>query len=198
MRKKDQMKPLGLALTAAPLIALSVAACGTASSTQPSKAAASAPVTVAAASASPTAAAAAQFAAAADRICAVQNQRETALGPGLINADIVPVTRLPKAAAYLEKVIAIKNYGLPALRQLAAAGPAADQAAREAYVRDFQKVTADYQDAARAARAGNQRAFRADFDKVAPHGYPTGPDQVALDHATTVFPFKACGKFPGL
>jgi hypothetical protein len=22
--------------------------------------------------------------------------------------------------------------------------------------------------------------------------------QVALDHATTVFPFKACGKFPGL
>jgi hypothetical protein len=40
---------------------------------------------------------------AADRICAVQNQRETALGPGLINADIVPVTRLPKAAAYLER-----------------------------------------------------------------------------------------------
>ena len=192
------MKPSRLALTAAPLIALSVAACGTASSTQAPNAAGSTRATVAAASATPAAAAAAQFAAAADRICAVQNQRETALGPGLINADIVPVTRLPKAAAYLEKIVAIKNYGLPALRQLAAAGPAADLAARQAYVRDFQKVTADYQDAARAALAGNLTAFRADFDRVAPHGYPTGPDQVALDHATTAFPFKACGKFPGL
>jgi hypothetical protein len=55
----------------------------------------------------------------------------------------VPVARLPKAAAYLEKIIAIKNYGLPALRQLAATGPAADLAARQAHVRDFQKVTAD-------------------------------------------------------
>ena len=94
--------------------------------------------------------------------------------------------------------IAIKNYGLPALRQLAATGPAADLAARQAYVRDFQQVTADYQDAAQAALQGNLTAFRADFDRVAPHGYPTGPDQVALDHATVVFPFKACGKFPGL
>ena len=194
------MKPSRLARTAAPLIALSVAACGTASSTQPPKATGSAQATVAAVSATPTtpSAAAAQFAAAADRICTVQNQQETALGPGLINADIVSVTRLPKAAAYLEKVIAIKDYGLPALRQLAAAGPAADLAARQAYVRDFQKVIADYLAAARAALAGNLTAFRADFDLVAPHGYPTGPDQVALDHATAVFPFKACGKFPGL
>jgi hypothetical protein len=115
-------------------------ACGTASSTQPPKAAGSARATAVAASATPTAAAAAQFAAAADRICAVQNQRETALGPGLINADIVPVARLPKAATYLEKIIAIKNYGLPALRQLAATGPAEDLAARQAYIRDFQKV----------------------------------------------------------
>lgn len=191
------MKPFRLARTAAPLIAFSVAACGTASSAQPPKAAGSTRAAVAAASATPTAAAA-QFAAAADRICAIQNQRETALGPGLINADIVPVARLPKAAAYLEKIIAIKNYGLPALRQLAATGPAPDLAARQAYVRDFQQVTADYQAAERAALAGNLAAFRADFDRVAPHGYPTGPDQVALDHATTAFPFKACGKFPGL
>lgn len=190
------MKPSRLALTAAPLIALSVAACGSASSSQPSTPAASARATVAAASATPTAAAAAQFAAAADRICTDQNQRETALGPGLINADIVPVTRLPKGAAYLEKVIAIKNYRLPALRQLAASGP--DLAAHQAYVRDFQKVTADYQAAAQAALAGNLTAFRAELGRVTPHGYPTGPDQVALDHATTVFPFKACGKFPGL
>ena len=192
------MKPFRLARAVAPLIAFSVAACGTASSTQPPKAAGSARAAVAAASARPTAAAPAEFAAAADRICAVQNQRETALGPGLINADIVPAAHLPKAAAYLEKIVAIKSYGLPALRQLAATGPAADLAARQAYVRDFQQVTADYQAAARAALAGNLTAFRADFDRVAPHGYPTGPDQLALDHATTAFPFKACGKFPGL
>jgi hypothetical protein len=59
-------------------------------------------------------------------------------------------------------------------------------------------VTADYQDAARAALQGNLTAFRADFGRVAPHGYPAGPDQKALDHATTAFPFKACGKSPGL
>jgi hypothetical protein len=59
-------------------------------------------------------------------------------------------------------------------------------------------VTADYQAAARAALAGNLTAFRADFDRVAPHGYPTGPDQVALDHATNAFPFKACGTLPRL
>ncbi len=59
-------------------------------------------------------------------------------------------------------------------------------------------MTADYQAAARAALAGNLTAFRADFNLVALHGYPTGPDQVALDHAATVFPFKACGKGPGL
>jgi hypothetical protein len=112
MRKKDKMKSFRLARTAVPLIAFSVAACGTASSTQPPKAADSTRAAVAAASATPAAAAAAQFAAAADRICAVQNQRETALGPGLINADIVPAVRLPKAAAYLEKIIAIKSYGL--------------------------------------------------------------------------------------
>ncbi len=187
------MNPSRLVLTAAPLIALTVAACGAAGSTPPKVT--SSPAASASAAATP---AAMRFAAAADRICAVQNQRETALGPGLINADIVPVTRLPKAAAYLEKIIAIKNYGLPALRQLAAAGPAADHAARQAYVRDFQKVTADYQAAARAALQGNLIVFRADFDRVAPHGYPTGPDQVALDHATVVFPFKACGKFAGL
>src|SRR5579864_3111973 len=101
------MKPSQLALTAAPLIALTVAACGTASSTQPPKAAAT-----------PTVSAAARFAAAADRICAVQNQREAALGNGLINADIVSVAHLPKAARYLEKVAAIRRDGLPELHQL--------------------------------------------------------------------------------
>ncbi|MBV9096299.1 MAG: hypothetical protein JO132_20905 [Streptosporangiaceae bacterium] len=182
------MKPSRLAWAAAPLIALSVAACGTASSTQPPRAAASA---------TPTASAAARFAAAADRICAVQNQREAALGNGLINADIVSVAHLPKAAHYLDKVVAIRRDGLPELRQLAAAGPAADQAEQEAFVQAYQKVITDYQDAAQAASQGNMTAFRADFSRVAPHGYPTGPDARALDRAAAPFPFKACGMSNG-
>jgi len=183
------MKPSKLILTAAPVVALGVAACGTASSTTPPKATPSART---------SAAAAAQFAAAADRICAAQNQREAALGPGLVNADIVTPAHLPRAAAYLDKIISIKISGLPELRHLAATGPAAGQAARQAFVQDFQKVTGDYQAAARAAQQGNLTAFRASFDKVAPHGYPTGPDLVALEHAMHAFPFKACGKNPGL
>lgn len=183
-----------LLLTAAALIVLGVTACGTAgtagtTSTPPSKVTAS-PLS--------TAAAALQFAAAADRICAIQNQREAALGPGLVNADIVTTAHLPKAAAYLEKIISIKTYGLPQLRQLAAAGPPADRPARQAFVLDFQKVTADYQAAASAAHQGNLTAFRADFGKVAPHGQPTGPDLMALIHAARAFPFKSCGKNPGL
>ncbi len=134
------MKPSRLALGAAPLIALTVAACGaTASSTQSPKA------TV---TATATASAAVRFAAAADRICAVQNQREAALGNGLITADIVSVAHLPKAAHYLEKVVAIRRDGLPELRQLATAGPAAAQAEQQAFVRAYQAVITDYQDAA--------------------------------------------------
>ena len=192
------MKPSRVALTAAPLIALSVAACGTAGSTQPPEAATSARPTAAVASATPAAPAVARFAAAADRICAVQNQREAALGNGLINADIVSVAHLPKAAAYLEKVVAIERDGLPALRQLAATGSAADQAEQQAFVQAAQKVIADYQDAAQAAGQGNMAAFRADFGRVAPHGYPTGPDAKAFDRASAPFPFKACGMSNGI
>jgi hypothetical protein len=179
------MKPSRLALTAAPLLALTVAACGTASSTQPPRTAAT-----------PTVSAAARFAAAADRICAVQNQREASLGNGLINADIVSVAHLPKAARYLEKVVAIRRDGLPELRQLASAGPA--QAEQQAFVQAYQTVITDYQDAAQAAIHGNMTAFRADFGRVAPHGYPTGPDAQALNRAAAPFPFKACGMSNGL
>ena len=56
----------------------------------------------------------------------------------------------------------------------------------------------DYQDAARAASQGNMTAFRADFGRVAPHGYPTGPDARALDRASAPFPFQACGKGNGI
>ncbi len=190
------MNPSRLALAAAPFIALTMAACGTASSTQPRTAASPAASTSTAAV--PAASAAARFAAAADRICAVQNQQVTALGNGLINADVVTAARLPKAAHYLEKVVAIRRDGLAGLQQLAASGPAADQAEQHAFVQAYQQVIADYQDAAQAAIRGNLTAFRADFGRVAPHGYPTGPDATALDHAAGPFPFKACGKSSGL
>ena len=188
------MKPSRLALTAAPLLALSVAACGTASPAPPRATASARPMATASARAS--ASAAAQFAAAADQICAAANQREAALGPGLINADVVSVAHLPKAAAYLGKVVAIKSGGLTALHRLAATG--SDQAARQAFVRDYQNVIADYRDAGRAASRGDMAAFRADFGRVAPHGYPTGPDARALDRAAAPFPFRACGKGSGI
>jgi hypothetical protein len=77
-------------------------------------------------------------------------------------------------------------------------GPAAGQPAQLAFVRDYARVIIDYQDAARAAHQGNMTAFRADFGKVAPHGYPTGPDARALGRASAPFPFRACGKSNGL
>lgn len=183
------MKTSRLLLTAAPVVVVALAACSSTGSTPP-KAPASSPASAVAS--------AAQFAMAADRICAVQNQREAALGPGLINADIVPRARLPKAAAYLRKIVAIKTAGLSGLRRLATSGPAGGRAAREAFVRDYEKLTADYRAAELAAGQGNLTAFRASFDRVAPHGYPTGPDMVALIHASRAFPFKDCGKNAGL
>jgi hypothetical protein len=178
------MKPSRLAMTAAPLLALGLAACTTSSTS-----------THAAGHGKPAVdLTAARFTAAADRVCAVQNQREKELGPGLVNPDIVTTAHLPKAAAYLGKVIVIRSYGQPSLTRLAADGTPADRA----FVRDYQKVVADYQAAAAAARQGNLAGFRAAFSRVAPHGYPTGPDMIALIRASRGFPFKACGKGPGL
>jgi hypothetical protein len=59
-------------------------------------------------------------------------------------------------------------------------------------------VVTDYQDAAQAAARGDMTAFRADFGRVAPHGYPTGPDAKALNHASAPFPFRACGTGDGI
>jgi hypothetical protein len=186
------MKPSRLALASAPLLAVALAACGTASTSgaQPSE--------TATARSAAAASGAARFAAAADRICAVQNQRENALGNGLVNADVVSVAHLPKAAAYLEKVVAIRLSGMSAMRQLAAAGSAAEHAEQQAFVRAFLTVVTDYQNAAEAARTGDMAAFRADFGRVAPHGYPTGPDARAFDRASAPFPFRACGMSNGI
>ncbi len=177
------MKLARFAFTATLLIALGTAACGTASSAQPPQGAATSRVP-----------AAERFAAAADRICANQNQLAAALGNGLINADIVTTAHLPKAARYLEKIVSIRRTGLPGLRRLAAAGQPADRARQQAFIQAYQKVIADYQDAAQAASQGNLAAFRTDFARVAPHGYPTGPDAKALNRASAPFPFKACGR----
>ena len=187
------MRSSRFALAAAAFILLGLTACspaGSTSSTPPAKGAATSPT--------PPVSAAARFAAAADQVCTAQNQREDALGNGLINADIVTVAHLPKAAHYLQKVVAIKRDGLPELHQLAATGPAADHAGQQAFVRAFQNVITDYQDAALAASQGDMTAFRASFDRVAPHGYPTGPDATALDRAAAPFPFKACNKGDGI
>lgn len=191
-RKKDTMKPSRLTRTAVPLLALGLAACGTGGTTPHATAAATS------AAGPATAMAAAGFATAADRVCAVQNQRERALGPGLVNPDIVTAVHLPKAAAYLDKIIAIRDYGLPALQRLVITGDPAGRAARLAFLRAYQNVVADYRAAARAAKHGDLAAFRAAFGKVAPHGYPTGPDAKAFAHAAAAFPFKQCGKAPGL
>lgn len=107
---------------------------------------------------------------------------------------MVTAAKLPKAAAYLDKIVSIKSAGLPALRQLAASGPAANRAAREALVLAVQKVIADYHAAARAAQQGSLAEFRADFGRVAPHG----PDARAAGRALAAFPFRVCGKAPGL
>jgi len=190
------MKPSRLTLASAPLLAAALAACGTASTS--SSAAKAQPSTATAVRAAAALSDAARFAAAADRICTVQNQREDALGNGLVNADVVSMAHLPKAAAYLEKVVAIRLDGMAALQRLAATGSAADQTAQQAFVRAFLTVVTDYQSAAKAARAGDMAAFRADFGRVAPHGYPTGPDARALDHAAAPFPFRACGMSNGI
>src|SRR4051812_39032571 len=49
----------------------------------------------------------AQFTKLADRICARDAKAQAALGPGLVNAELVSRAHLPTAAAYLAKIVAI-------------------------------------------------------------------------------------------
>lgn len=171
-------------LTVAMATASVLAACGRSSSKTHSSAPASS--AVAAGPRTP-------FVATADRVCADQDRQEKALGSGLVNADIVPADRLPKAADYLDKIVAIKEQGLPQLDQLAAAA-GTDQPARQAFVTAFRQVVDDYRHAATAAHNGDAVGFRSAFDRVAPHGKPDGPDAEALARAAAPFPFGACGK----
>ncbi len=89
--------------------------------------------------------------------------------------------RVRYAAGLAASVVAIRHYGLPELRQLAATGPAADRAAREAFVQAYEKVVTDYQGAAQAAARGDMTAFRADFGLVAPHGLSHRPGRESAE-----------------
>lgn len=137
---------------------------------------------------------AAGFVATADQICADQDHRERRLGPGLVNADIVPTSHLAKAADFLDRIVAIKTEGLNTLQRLAADSTAADRAARQTFVRSFQQIVTDYRDAAAAAHNGDMAHFRSAFDRVAPGGHPDGPDATAFNKAAAAFSFSACGK----
>jgi hypothetical protein len=184
---RKPVSSFGLAVLAAPIFALAASACGSSSSPRASQ-----PTT---GTESP---ATAQFVAAVDRTCAAQDQKEKVLGPGLINADIVPADHLPKAAAYLDKIVAIKVEGLAELQRLATTGSPPDADARNALVVAIQTVIGDYQAAAAAAHSGDLAHFRTDMDRVAQGGMPTGPDAQALARASSPFRFKACGTGQGL
>ena len=184
---RKSISSFGLAILAAPIFAMAASACASSSTPRASQ-----PTT---GTESP---ATKQFVAAGDRICAAQDQKESALGPGLINADIVPADRLSKAAAYLDKIVAIKGEGLSELEQLAATGSPPGADARNALFVAIQQVIGDYQGAAAAAHSGDLARFRTDMDRVAPGGMPTGPDTQALARASSPFPFKVCGKGEGL
>lgn len=172
----------------AALVSVGLAACGGSSSSKQSNA--STP------SAPPATISTAQFVKHADAICAQENAQVSAFGPGLINPQIVPQARLPKAAAYLDKVVAIRTAGLS---RIAALGePSTQRAAHDALLAAQRKVLIDYRTAAAAAHRGDLTGFRAAFGRVAPHGRPTGPDAVTTATAAKAFNFKVCGKQPGI
>lgn len=137
-----------------------------------------------------------QFARQADRICAQDHKRQTALGPGLINADLVTRAHLPKTAAYLDKIVSLTN---TEVRRLAALGTTKTGIRqRHLLIAALRTALADEHAAAAAAHKGDQAGFRAAFDRLILHGHPTGPDYrkliVADNAAAKIFPFKVCGK----
>jgi|GraSoiStandDraft_17_1057272.scaffolds.fasta_scaffold563251_1 hypothetical protein len=138
----------------------------------------------------------AQLAAQADRICARDARQQAALGPSLVNADKVTRARLPWAAVYLDKIVAITESELKGLAALARTSTG--MPARKATQNALRTIVADERTAAGAAHRGDLAGFRAAFNRFSVHGYPTGPDyRTFIAAATTlkkIFPFKVCGK----
>jgi hypothetical protein len=138
----------------------------------------------------------AQFARQADRVCAQDYKRQTALGPGLINADIVTRAHLSKAAAYLDKIVSITNTEVSGMTALGTTETGMHQ--RHRLIAALRAALADERAAAAAAHKGDLAGFKTAFDRLILHGRPTGPDYrkliVANKAAARLFPFKVCGK----
>lgn len=138
----------------------------------------------------------AQFAKRADRICARDARQQAALGPGVVNADLVTSDHLPKAAAYLDKIVAITNTEVRRLAALPRTKTGMRQ--RNAVVAAIREIRTDEREASAAAHNGDLAGFQAAFNKFILHGRPTGPDYRkairASKAAAKIFPFKVCGK----
>jgi hypothetical protein len=137
-----------------------------------------------------------QFTRQADQICARDYKAQAALGPGLLNADLVSRPHLARAGAYLTKIVTITTTEATGFAALPATSTGMPQ--RRALVAGLHTALADERAAAAAARKGDLAGFTAAFDRLILHGYPTGPDYRTLirtEKATArLFPFKTCGK----
>ena len=141
-----------------------------------------------------------QFARQADQICARDYKRQAALGRGLINADKVTRAYLPKAAAYLDRIVAITNTEVNGMAALGTTKTGMPQ--RRAITAAVHTALVDERAAAAAAHKGDLTRFTAAFDRLILHGYPTGPDYRTLIAAgragARIFPFTVCGKGPAI
>lgn len=151
---------------------------------------------IAAGAAQATTITSAQFTRQADQICARDYKAQGALGPGLLNADLVSRAHLTRAGNYLNKIVAITTTEVTHLATLPATAEGMPQ--RRALVAGLRTALADEHAAAAAAHKGNLAGFTTAFDRLIPHGYPTGPDYRTLirtEKATArLFQFKTCGK----
>jgi hypothetical protein len=136
----------------------------------------------------------AQFARLADQICARDTKAKAALGPGLVNADLVSRAHLPKAAAYLAKIVAITATKLEQLAALPST--AAGMPERYTLLAGGYAILADESRALTAAHQGDLGGFRTTFHRIAVHGHP-GADSIAFQRAfkaaAKIFPFHTCG-----
>ena len=153
--------------------------------------------TVAAGAAHATTITSAQFTRQADQICARDYKAQAALGPGLLNADLVSRgAHLTRAGAYLTKIVAIATTEATSFAALPTTTTGMSQ--RRALVAGLRTALADERAAAAAARKGDLAGFTAAFDRLILHGYPTGADYRTLIRAekaaARLFPFKSCGK----